>query len=549
MSQRGVADRRVDSSWRPMSQWRAITAVLTLSCAMCGFLLCSFTQAQTESASETSITRPKPYAQATPVGDVLPPRSTAPGNRGGAAQADFDTLIDLIETTIAPDTWETVGGEGAISGFPGGVYVDPAGVLRQIPEASVPKLEQLWQRAARTSHWTGEPVANPSPLRCVSLRALHEAWLNRNPADTESIDQMLHLAGLERIDRVLLVRHRINEDTADSNAPPALDDVVLAGPAGPWTVDRQGRHVSKRTGRPVLRLEDWVHLLRNAEQQNGRYTCSITPTETGLAAAQRYATEAAARPLRAGQRRSYLDGLRESLGLQRVEIQGLDPNSRVARVLVEADHHMKKIGIGLEPGTDRVTSYLDRLVESRRIPQSMDILRWWFTLAPDVVTLNRPPKGDETSSSEYLFAKQAVQVLSENELLSERGERVHTGTSDELTARFAHEFTADFAELGRKYPVYADLDNLFRWSIVAALVHQSTANSHAMPSTSTTGSDATPRSPWTPAVLLRSDLTWIQTARAARWVPSIINDRSIDRRQFVAVVSGGVQFDHSQIPT
>jgi general secretion pathway protein D len=42
----------------------------------------------------------------------------APGNMGGATQADFDTLIDLITSTIAPTTWDTVGGPGSIEGFP-----------------------------------------------------------------------------------------------------------------------------------------------------------------------------------------------------------------------------------------------------------------------------------------------------------------------------------------------------------------------------------------------------------------------------------------------
>ena len=32
--------------------------------------------------------------------------------------ADFDTLIDLITAPIAPTTWDDVGGEGSIQGFP-----------------------------------------------------------------------------------------------------------------------------------------------------------------------------------------------------------------------------------------------------------------------------------------------------------------------------------------------------------------------------------------------------------------------------------------------
>jgi general secretion pathway protein D len=41
-----------------------------------------------------------------------------PDALGGGTQADFDTLIDLITTTIEPDSWEDVGGPGAIDGFP-----------------------------------------------------------------------------------------------------------------------------------------------------------------------------------------------------------------------------------------------------------------------------------------------------------------------------------------------------------------------------------------------------------------------------------------------
>ena len=36
---------------------------------------------------------------------------------GGGAQADFQSLIDLIQNTVAPQTWNTVGGQGAIQPF------------------------------------------------------------------------------------------------------------------------------------------------------------------------------------------------------------------------------------------------------------------------------------------------------------------------------------------------------------------------------------------------------------------------------------------------
>ena len=52
------------------------------------------------------------------MGGMRPGRSGGPGGMGGGAQADFDSLIDLITTTIAPQSWDDVGGPGSIKAFP-----------------------------------------------------------------------------------------------------------------------------------------------------------------------------------------------------------------------------------------------------------------------------------------------------------------------------------------------------------------------------------------------------------------------------------------------
>ena len=40
-----------------------------------------------------------------------------PGGLGGGVQADFDSLISLITSTIAPDSWDEVGGRGSVREF------------------------------------------------------------------------------------------------------------------------------------------------------------------------------------------------------------------------------------------------------------------------------------------------------------------------------------------------------------------------------------------------------------------------------------------------
>lgn len=46
------------------------------------------------------------------------PIGSGPGGAGGGVAPDFDSITDLITTTIQPETWDTVGGPGSIAGFP-----------------------------------------------------------------------------------------------------------------------------------------------------------------------------------------------------------------------------------------------------------------------------------------------------------------------------------------------------------------------------------------------------------------------------------------------
>ncbi|MFW6125132.1 MAG: hypothetical protein ACOC46_03200, partial [Pirellulales bacterium] len=66
-----------------------------------------------------------------PTGEGAGREPTTPGGAGGGAQADFESLIDLITSTVKPQTWEDVGGPGSIAPFPTGVAVDARGVLQR----------------------------------------------------------------------------------------------------------------------------------------------------------------------------------------------------------------------------------------------------------------------------------------------------------------------------------------------------------------------------------------------------------------------------------
>ncbi|MBN2476163.1 MAG: general secretion pathway protein GspD [Pirellulales bacterium] len=70
------------------------------------------------------------------------PMGFGPGGLGGGSQADFDSLIDLITSTIQPDTWDDVGGPGSIAPFETNLSL-VVSQTQDVHEEIVDLLEQL----------------------------------------------------------------------------------------------------------------------------------------------------------------------------------------------------------------------------------------------------------------------------------------------------------------------------------------------------------------------------------------------------------------------
>ncbi|MEX2113289.1 MAG: DUF1598 domain-containing protein [Pirellulales bacterium] len=430
-----------------------------------------------------------------------PPTS---GDAGGA-QADFDTLIELITTTVKPDTWDDVGGPGSVSEFPNGVYVDASGELHRVLQPRESKQLAIARLEALTADKNTDSN-RASPLRKISLNRLEKYVQLRLAAGRRPTEEMLHLAGLEKIDYVFVY--------------PDTGDLVLAGPACDWRIDQEGRAVSRATGRPVLQLDDLVVVLRHlTSTPDATFGCSIDPTPEGLARTKRFAEQSAATPLKPAARGAWLKKLRHQMGRQAITVNGIDPRTRVARVLVEADYRMKLIGMGIEEGTVDVPSYLDLIhVAAGQAPPPLDVLRWWFALKYDAVVATEPRDAFEIRGP-------GVQVLSENELLTALGRRVHTGASEALNSEFAHRFTTHFAALAQKYPVYADLQNVFDLALVASLIQSQ---------------QLAERVNWHMLCFSDPEQYGVALGQAPQSVETVINHRVINGRHIVAGVSGGV---------
>ena len=92
------------------------------------------------------------------------------------------------------------------------------------------------------------------------------------------------------------------------------------------------------------------------------FNCLIVPRKDGLKAAKAV-SEASQKggALTAAGRRSFVKRLTNALGKQDVKVNGIPADSRVARVIVEADYRMKLIGINLEPAPVKMMTFLGML--------------------------------------------------------------------------------------------------------------------------------------------------------------------------------------------
>ena len=260
--------------------------------------------------------------------------SLAPEPASGQASV-FDIQAKPFVTGLIP----VVGPRGGV----GGVSIDARGVVARSKIDSAAGLRDVRRAALAASN--GD-VAAASPLRKVSLRGL-VAELDRLRREAAPLSaELQNLAGLTRIEYVLVY--------------PEQQDIVLAGPAEGWQFDDQAAAVGSATGRPILQLDDLIVALRTAKAQpetGELISCSIDPTEEGSRRFSRL-TRTLDPPLS----KAAVSRLEETVGPQLVTITGIPPGSHFAHVLVAADFRMKLLGMNLEPAPiDGLPSYLELL--------------------------------------------------------------------------------------------------------------------------------------------------------------------------------------------
>ena len=329
-----------------------------------------------------------------------------------------------------------------------GVLVDSQGVLKR-NMVNDPGGHLTRQRMAAARATFAGDIAKASDLRYVSLNRLEKVLSAQLDAKKPMSPDMVAMAGLTRVTHVFYL--------------PESNDVVIAGPAEPWYETLDGNLLGLESQRPVIRLEDMVVALRAFPPSGGgarMIGCSIDPTKEGLARMQQFLANIGGRPPAAS---VIVNGLRTSLGMQKVSVMGVPSQTRFAQVLVAADYRMKLIGIGLEKPATRIPSYVSLARPSR---SANAMVRWFFT--PDYKCV----RVAEDKHAMQLEG-QGVKLIGADEVVGPNGQRQQlAGKKDLASQQFTKKFTEGYKELASKTPIFAELRNLIDLSIVAAFIQQ-----------------------------------------------------------------------------
>ncbi|OYP39088.1 DUF1598 domain-containing protein [Rhodopirellula sp. MGV] len=366
--------------------------------------------------------------------------------RGGSSMADFTTLMQLIETTVVPDTWEALGGNSTMAPYPQGVFVDPNGTLVESPVESTDAFAGTWGdlKTLLASSDTGvqRDWRLPSGMRCVSLRRLRDTVLQRRLLGQDLGDAIVNMAGLSNVQYVVLTE----------------DDVLLAASVG-GIEQNEGWFVDRRTGRTPLRY-DFLARSFAAAIGNEPFGCTIDPTPTGMENAMRVASE-----IQTGKRPigKAADDLATALGMQRVEVFGSAADNAVALLMVEADRHMKQLALGEFPMPDGAKNYLDAvdaLIDQG--PPSDLLLRLWFTNEAMRVRCDPDQHVFELSGTPIKLSRENQRALANGN----RGDVI----ADPRSTMFVDDFNRNWTRIRDAYPIYGALESLYHAAAAAQLV-------------------------------------------------------------------------------
>lgn len=415
-------------------------------------------------------------------------RGVAPGAAGGGVVQDWTTLMMLISQTVDPDAWRDFGGTGdsTMIPYPNGVWLDAKGHFKRMNRGDLPNVAGVREK------WRAG-----SGLRTISLKALDAALGMTNERGMVPTTQMANLAGITHIQYVAIdLENR---------------DVLIAGPA------------AKGNDNGFL-LEDLRTLAALMNKDTAPLGCSLDPNNQGILAAQKFLADPSVIGRLGRTPQVVADQLKAKVGSHAVNVFGIDATSNTALALVDADEHMKRVGLGLEITNPRIKTYFDHLDRAGKAP-AQSLIRWWFAYNP--ATINASAANDL-----FELPESVVAVMSEQQWVNAQGNRQATGGNDAAADAFAEEMTAKFRQLCATEPAYARLEGIFE----LGLALQISIEASKQPSLAE----------WFPNLAYR-DRTTSTEGQAPKSVDGVTAWDRLKNGTVVAVISGGVKIEPAAV--
>ena len=349
---------------------------------------------------------------------------------------------------FSPAVWaqNSVWGNSAV----GGVMIDAQGMLTN---ATVDQTGELKRLLDENRTPISSDMNKAVELRKVSLRRLCEAIRECRENGKPLPDEIRYLAGLQQIRYVFVY--------------PEQQDIVLAGPGEGWRVTENGAVVGAQSGRPVLLLDDLLVAMQTArEAQRMAISCSIDPTPEGIVRLQDYMKQLQREYRNNGtlaNPQATFEEIKQILGPQKITVTVVPPTSHFARVMVAADFRMKRLAMNFDPSPiPGFTSFMHLMLIKNSKVQSM-LPRWW--LEPQYEAAARDPSG-----LAWELGGTAVKAMTEEDFVSQSGEKKHSGKANPLAKKWADNMTAKYDELALADPIFAELQNCMSLAVVGALV-------------------------------------------------------------------------------
>jgi len=310
-----------------------------------------------------------------------------------------------------------------------GVYIEQDGNVRSREVDQTKQLAELRARAKSVAQAAKDPA-----LAFVSLPKTFAAARAAIDAGKPVPDELRYLGGLTQVRYVFVY--------------PDEKDLVVAGPAEPFVVQDGGLYATgKRTGRPVMQLDDLVVAMRTADESRGRaFGCRIDPNPKSLEISKEVMAKYARKS-----RRERMDAMAKALGPQKVSVFGTAADTRLAFVCVAADYKLKRFALALEPAASQATG-IGHAVDNTRSAMN----RFWFETGFDPLRVS--PAGDA-----FEFRGPRLKVQAGAFDFDPRGA---TRTATDFAKRFNDRVPA----VAVAEPLVAELQNIADLSLLATLI-------------------------------------------------------------------------------